>query len=228
MPFFIKLHRWGDVLVEAHGLVFDLFVFGILLAFYDRIRKEEEKQTKEIREKKYRIKGYKDELKDYRGWTESEAAYRIRGLINRLAQEGQNNINYNDLHLGKLHKLKLRGILPKHNKRQSISNKNVFKIASLQGVDLASEELNGIDLQGVNLNNSKLNGIKLHDTKLQRTLFNKARLFMAELNNANLIYAEFKGATLMSTQFCDANLSNADFSEANLSNANGRVPNELI
>lgn len=217
LDFFTFCGRWGDVLVEAHGLVFDLFVFGILLAFYNRIRKEKEQQTKEIREKKYRIKGYKDELNDYRGWTESEAAYRIRGLINRLAQEGQDNINYNDLHLGKLHKLRLRGILPKHNKPQLKHNRYKFKIASLEGVNLQKEKLYNIDLSGVNLSNSELDVIKLHDAILRRTIFHGAGLFNAEFHRADLVYAEFNKAYLASAKFCGANLENADFSGATLS-----------
>lgn len=64
-----------DILVEFHGLIFDLFVFGILITIYDSIKS-----------KRDRITRYREELKDYYGWESDEAKYRTRGILNRLVQ----------------------------------------------------------------------------------------------------------------------------------------------
>jgi len=62
------------VYVETVGGVLDIIVFGIILSIYEK-RKF----------KRNDIKRYKEELKDYEGWDEKEAFYRVRGIINRLS-----------------------------------------------------------------------------------------------------------------------------------------------
>lgn len=64
-----------DILVEFHGLVFDLLIFGILITIYDSIKSKQEKITR-----------YREEIKDYAGWKSDEAKYRIRGLVKRLIE----------------------------------------------------------------------------------------------------------------------------------------------
>ena len=66
-----------DILVEAHGLIFDLLLFGIIILAVDLWR-----------EKRERVTRHQEELDDYRGWHEPEASYRIAGLIKRLLRDG--------------------------------------------------------------------------------------------------------------------------------------------
>ncbi len=62
-----------DILVESHGLIFDLFVFGILITIYESIES-----------KKNDIKRYKEEIDDFRFWFSEESKHRVKGLISRL------------------------------------------------------------------------------------------------------------------------------------------------
>ena len=80
------LGKLGGVLVEAHGLVFDLFIFGIVLTAYEVVRGKQDK-----------VERYKEELDDYRGWEEEEAGYRVAGIIRRLEAEGIEDIDFNEL-----------------------------------------------------------------------------------------------------------------------------------
>lgn len=67
------IDNWTDVLVEAHGLLFDVILFGIVLSIFNKIKS-----------KKENILRLQEELEDYRYWDEKEAVYRIIGIIKRL------------------------------------------------------------------------------------------------------------------------------------------------
>lgn len=62
-----------DIIVEFHGLIFDLIIFGLLITIYDSIKSIQD-----------RIIRYKEEIQDFSGWESDEAKYRIKGLIKRL------------------------------------------------------------------------------------------------------------------------------------------------
>lgn len=62
-----------DIIVEFHGLIFDLIIFGLLITIYDSVKSRQDK-----------IIRYKEEIQDYSGWESDEAKYRIKGLIKRL------------------------------------------------------------------------------------------------------------------------------------------------
>lgn len=64
-----------DIIVESHGLVFDLIVFGILITIYESIDSKNE-----------RIKRYREELEDFYGWESEDAKYRVKGIIKRLVK----------------------------------------------------------------------------------------------------------------------------------------------
>lgn len=57
---------WWDILVEGHGLLFDLLIFGLLLTYYDNVVG-----------KRREIKKLKTEIMYSRLWGEAEAKYRI-------------------------------------------------------------------------------------------------------------------------------------------------------
>lgn len=71
-----------DILVEYHGLVYDLIVFGILLTIYEAIRDKKDKITR-----------YKEEIDDFRFWHSDESMHRIKGSVNRLEKLGVNSID---------------------------------------------------------------------------------------------------------------------------------------
>ena len=62
-----------DILVEFHGLVFDLIVFGIILTIYEKIKSKKDKITR-----------YKEEIEDFRFLNTEESRHRLHGIIKRL------------------------------------------------------------------------------------------------------------------------------------------------
>src|SRR6218665_2539990 len=54
---------WPQILAEAHGMIFDIAIIGILILWLN--------QNGEIRQ---RIRTYKDEIDDFRLWESEEAA----------------------------------------------------------------------------------------------------------------------------------------------------------
>src|SRR5258708_9581091 len=79
-----------QILAEAHGMIFDIAVIGILLFWLN--------QNGEIRQ---RIRTYKDEIDDFRLWESEEAAFRTVGNIKRLNRHKIYEINLVNCHLAR-------------------------------------------------------------------------------------------------------------------------------
>ena len=88
-----------DILVEAHGLVFDIILFGIIISIYDIITRNKEEKIKKEEEKSQQIKRYLEEIDDYRHWDSDEAKYRIIGNVKRLNKLGVSKIDLNKCYL---------------------------------------------------------------------------------------------------------------------------------
>lgn len=147
-----------NILIEAHGLFFDLFVFGVILTLYENFR-----------DKKDRMDRYKEEIEDYCGWNEKEAVFRVVGIIKRLNREGQTSIN--------LRKCYLEGA---SLKKASLSG------ADLSQANLKNAALNQADLRQANLNRTNLAGANLSDANLSEANLIHANLEGANLLNAIL------------------------------------------
>lgn len=80
--FFDKKFNTHDILVEFHGLIFDLVIFGLLLTIYDSIKSKQEKITR-----------YRDEIQDYAGFENDMVKFRNRGLIKKLINLNANKID---------------------------------------------------------------------------------------------------------------------------------------
>ncbi len=143
-----------DILVEAHGLLFDILFFSIILALYAKSQ-----------EKKQKIKRFEEELDDYRGWKETEASYRVAGIIRRLRQEGIEDIDFNRLNLAQC-------------------TKEVVEKA-------VKEKAHIISLAGADLKRTRLGNADFEHADLERTNFQEANLERATFNGANLKYAIF-------------------------------------
>lgn len=132
--------NFHDILVEGHGLLFDLFVFGVLLSVYEALR-----VRKEL------IRKHQDEIDDFRLWDEKEAAYRIIGAVKRLNREGQKHLNLSYCFLCNVsfEGLNLEG-------------------ANLQNAKLKDADLRGvISLKNADFRNADLLGAKVAPTFFQ-------------------------------------------------------------
>lgn len=188
-----NLSFWNNVLVEAHGMLMDIVLFGIILTLYERL-------TDKHRE----IERLHEEIDDYRGWNEPEAMYRIVGCIKRLNKKGVTDINLTDCFLNGAN---LRGVN--------------FNGAILIGLDFRGADLSYANLEKSDLSNANLEGVKLISTNLKdatllSTNLNGANLDKAKLQGANLSFAKLQETSLDTTNLNDSILYSADLNGARL------------
>src|SRR5690349_8921620 len=129
---------WPQILVEAHGMIFDIAVIGILLTWLNQNG-----------ERRQRIRTYKDEIDDFRLWESEEAAFRTVGNIKRLNRHKIHEINLVNCYLAKtnLNYVNLKG-----------SNLNSANMAnsSLIETNLENTRFNQTNLENSNLNQANL------------------------------------------------------------------------
>ncbi len=189
---------FGQVLAEAHGMIFDIAVIGILIFW---LNKTGEKRT--------RIRAYKDEIDDFRLWESEEAAFRTVGNIKRLNRHKIYNINLAHSYLvrSNLNHVKLIGA--------NLNYANLFN-SSLINVNLHGARLNQTNFENCNMNQTTMikayaNGAIFRDAYLIKADFEKAFLIKADFTNALLMEANMQGAYLTGADFTNANLYKADF-----------------
>lgn len=189
---------YGQVLSEAHGMIFDIAIIGILIFWLNKTG-----------EKRSRIRTYKDEIDDFRLWESEEAAFRTVGNIKRLNRHKLYSINLAHSYLVKtnLNYVRLTGA--------NLNYANLFNSA-LINVNLEGARLNQTNFENCNMNQSILtkayaNGAVFKDTYLIKANFEKAFLIKADFTNAFLMEANLQGAYLTGSDFSNANLYKADF-----------------
>lgn len=198
-----------QILAEAHGMIFDIAVIGILIFWLN--------QNGEIRR---RIRTYKDEIDDFRLWESEEAAFRTVGNIKRLNRHKIHEINLVNCHLPRtnLNYVNLAG-----------SNMNSANISqsSLIESNLENARLNQTNFENSNLNQANLkgayaSGANFNDAFLIKTQFENAFLIKANFNNAFLMESNLQNCYLMG-----ADLENASLYKADLRGAKGLTVEQL-
>ena len=146
-----------DVLVEAHGMLFDILIIGtFIFALHELVEKRHERKSK--------IKRWQEEIDDYRGWDEKEAMIKIVGNIKRLNRNGITKINLLSCYL--------RGA--------------DLNGADFRGADLSAAVLSWADLDEADLNGADLNGADLSEADLSEANLNGADLSVVDFNGADL------------------------------------------
>ena len=188
-----------QVLAEAHGMIFDIAVIGILIFWLN--------QNGEIRQ---RIRTYKDEIDDFRLWESEEAAFRTVGNIKRLNRHKIHEINLVNCYLSRtnLNYANLAG-----------SNMNS---ANISQSSLIESNLENARLNQTNFENSNLNQANLKGAYASGANFKDAFLIKAHFENAFLIKANFINAFLMESDLQNCYLMGADFENASLYKADLR------
>ncbi len=190
---------WPQILAEAHGMIFDIAVIGILIFWLN--------QNGEMRQ---RIRTYRDEIDDFRLWESDEAAFRTVGNIKRLNRHKIHEINLVNCYLARtnLNYVDLQG-----------SNMNS---ANLSNSSLIETNLEGSRLNQTNFENSNLNQSNLFSAYASGANFKDAFLIKARFENAFLIKSNFKNAFLMEANLQGSYLMGADFENASLYKADLR------
>ena len=190
---------WGQILAEAHGMIFDIAVIGILLFWLN--------QNGVTRQQ---IRTYKDEIDDFRLWESEEAAFRTVGNIKRLNRHKIYEINLVNCHLA----------------RTNLSHVNL-KASNLNSANLSNSSLIETNLENTRLNqtifeNSNLNQANLKGAYASGANFKDAFLIKANFEGTFLIKTNFKNAYLMEGNLQNSYLMGADFENASLYKADLR------
>jgi BTB/POZ domain-containing protein KCTD9 len=190
---------FGQILAQAHGMIFDIAVIGILLFWLN--------QNGETRQ---RIRTYKDEIDDFRLWESEEAAFRTVGNIKRLNRHKIYEINLVNCHL-------MRTNLSHVNLKASNLNSANLSNSSLIETNLENTRLNQTNFENSNLNQALLRGAYASGAN-----FKDAFLIKADFENSFLIKTNFKNAYLMEANLQNSYLMGADFENASLYKADFR------
>ena len=189
----------AQILVEAHGMLFDIAIIGMLLYWLN--------QKGEIRQ---RIRSYLNEIDDFRLWHSEEAAFRTVGNIRRLNKHDIHDINLANFRL----------------QNTNISYVNLtganLNSANLSNCTLVEINLAGARMNQTNCENSNLNGANLKAAYASGSNFQDAYLIKADMEKAFLIKANFRNAYLMESNLSGSYLMGADLEGANLYKANLR------
>lgn len=209
---------WDGILVESHGMLFDIILFGILLTVYEAIT-----------EKQRRIQSLKDQLESFRGWYGEEAAFRVWYVISELEKLGNKDVDFSKLHLGKL---KMEIIEAEVSKKVHIvclrdadlRNANL-KRAQLQESDLERVQLQKADLRKAQLQKANLQGANLQyanlsEADLSRSNLRKAYLYEVNLEKANLKSADLQGVNLAFSTLAKADLNSTNLEDGHLTRVN--------
>src|SRR6187549_3523788 len=190
---------WPQILTEAHGMIFDIAVIGILIFWLN--------QNGETRQ---RIRTYKDEIDDFRLWESEEAAFRTVGNIKRLNRHGIHDLNLVNCYLPRtnLNYVNLSG--------SNLNSANITQSSLIEG-NLENARLNQTNFENSNLNQAILKGAYASGAN-----FKDAFLIKSQFENAFLIKANFSNAFLMEANLQNCYLMGADFENASLYKADLR------
>ena len=188
---------WSQVLVEAHGMIFDIAVIGILLFWLN-----------ENGAKRQRIRTYKDEIDDFRLWESEEAAFRTVGNIKRLNRHKIQEINLVNCYLARtnLNYVNLRG---SNLNSANMSNSSLIE-TNLENTRFNQTNLENSNLNSANLKGSYASGANFKDSFLIKTQFEGAFLIKTNFKNAFLMEANLQNSYLMGADFENASLYKAD------------------
>ena len=187
-----------NILIEAHGMWFDIVILGAILTWY-------EKAT----DKRNDIKRLEEEIDDYRNWKEAEATYRIIGCIKRL-----NRLNVTAL---KLHGcfLKNANLVERVNLTSSEIWESNLEDARLHGAYLIDCRFNGSNLKSTKFDYATLKEADFHGSCLRKASFKGAWLNSAIFNRADLRDVNFQYANIdEATEFDEAIVGRLDWVES--------------
>jgi hypothetical protein len=140
--------NFSDIQVEAHGLIMDVFVFGILILWINKIR---DRHNLRLR--------YHEKIDDFRDWKSDEAKYRILGTIKRLARLGEKIFDVNRAYLWGIH---LENI--------SFEDSN-FNCTNLTEAYISNCSFKRVDFTGASLAKANIVRCLFYDCKLDRANF---------------------------------------------------------
>jgi uncharacterized protein YjbI with pentapeptide repeats len=203
IPYYLENFQdfYGQVLAEAHGMIFDIAIIGILILWLNKSG-----------ETRLRIKTYKDEIDDFRLWKSEEAAFRTVGNIKRLNRHKIYNLNLVNCYLSKTNLNYC--ILQESNMNSADVNTSQLIECNLRAARLNQTNFENSTLNQADLSLAYANGANFKDSFLIKAKMEKTYLIKANLEGAFLMEANLKGAYLTGANLKGANLYKADLRNA--------------
>ena len=194
-----------NVVAEAHGTLFDLFIIGWFLMWLSRRA-----------ERAMVIRRYREQIDDFLGWKSPTASHRIALNLRRLNRAGRTSdfrlteayVNDARLNAVKLIRSDLWG--------------SSFKNASLEGADLTASNLGGSNFAGAHLQHTILTSVDARGAIFEDAGMKDAVLIKADLRGANLAGADLQRAIASEAKYEHANLERVILRDADLTGANLR------
>lgn len=172
------IESWEGILVEAHGLLFDIILFGVILAIYDFKRKKRDK-----------IESLKEELDDYRYWKSEEAMRKNVGIIKRLTKLGITviDLSHSFLEGADLKNLNLSG----SKMYWTYLKKANIEYCNFSNVNLSWAEMQGSNIVDSNLSKSDLSCTLLSEAFIIRSNFTDTLLTNTKLSDVRVHDLDF-------------------------------------
>lgn len=201
-----EINYKDDVLVEAHGLLFDLLVFGILWSWYDTMKKQDENDKKEENERRLRIERHQEQIDYLRHWKSDEAKFIIRGHIQSLNKERVTKIDMSHIDISG----------PENEGSQKLRIENL----ELDESELFRSNLSYLTLPKASFNSTTDNlRSEFVGAFIPRGKFKSCHLIETDFSRAMLAGADFTNSTIVDVSFKKAHLEGIVFKNLTISNA---------
>lgn len=191
---------WENVLVEAHGLVFDILVLGLIFVWMDTYRQKRESIARDL-----------ENLWDLNTLTEEVYQKKKVNILKRLNTNKTYKIDVTDLIL--TNKTKIKDI--------SFANSGLFGLKFLDCL-IFNLKIKHSKLNSAEFSDSVIKNTEITDSYLKNANFKSASLLGLNFTNSDLFRAKFIDADLEGTDLRGCNLKRTVFKDANLKNANLR------
>ncbi|SNR34730.1 Pentapeptide repeat-containing protein [Lutibacter flavus] len=194
LDFFDEKYSYHDILVEFHGLIFDLLIFGILLTIYETIKSKNDNITR-----------YKEEINDYKFWENEEAMFRTRGLIKRLYDLNAKNIDLSHCYLASDNSFSTYDNMKNWKFSGANLSNTMFMMSTLENAQFYSTNLKEATFVQVNLTNCSFCSAILYKTNFEKCIFTNVDISNSVVYEKNwfelLESKENIGISLLKEQF---------------------------
>lgn len=187
-----------NVLVEAHGMVLDLLVIGLIIYLFQRSRDRADLRDEKLQDI--------EDLRHYRG---EDAGYRIYGELRRLAALGVSEVT---IATARMANVSIKGLKLRNSNAQGlVLSKSSLRDCDFSGCDFEGGVFLDVRAKRTSFRAAKLIRAKLAGAQFRGCDFSGADLTGADFSNADLSSAIFRGANCARSKFAGANLRSANF-----------------
>lgn len=201
-----------DIITEAHGIVFDLIIFGIFFYYFDQYSKRKEK-----------IITLYEEISDFNDWSETEGILRKKGnlirLINLKSPLYFTDKNFNQLLL--INKKLKDSIFEGCSFIESRWKNIFFKNSNFRFSKFNKSEFKNCNFYSANFSGGEFQNVVFRNCYFKFSAFGSCNFRNAVFDNCNMEGIYLSGSKLNHAKFKNCNLKGAQINQADMSNSSG-------